>query len=540
MGAALIATISTTAILPAEQASATGYTASSKWVNVQVYEPVLIQPDDPCLGVGIDYESEGVYATLRPADNSGDIEANLVSRYDEYGEWFDGYLTIPDIPVGPYFVILTCREPDQVTVNMTYDVFDINVVENNLTDVTVDDTSWLGEATFWSLTPCSPYAEVEVQLYGGSIDQYTLPSFPETEMKKTVYADSLGNWGVAFRLHPDPAPNFVYPRGENYFFRAECVAAPMSPAVVYDSYGFPLGEPEYVALGDSYSSGTGSFNYDIFGGEACKQSTDSYSYYVSEELGFSTPVMGACHGAVTGDVYSGQISLVSEETYRISLTIGGNDAGFESALAECAKHADNLDGYGCSSDTYFTDAVSERMDVLNGGDGDHWPLVPTAPGTSTPVTPIKDVLQALLDAAPNASIYIGGYPELFGENTSYYTADSFAPGGYACVINTAPTIIGEARISYDDVIWLNDQAQLLNSIIQAAVNDLHMNEDEPVYYVAPTAFATHRVCDSGTPWLNDIDLDGSGAVMPESFHPNLTGITSGFGVAFASRMGPQD
>src|SRR3954469_9779866 len=80
----------------------------------------------------------------------------------------------------------------------------------------------------------------------------------------------------------------------------------------------------YVALGDSYSSGTGTRTYYDSG---CQRSVYSYPYLVHNAHTSWTFVHAACGGAKTGDVLNTQAANLNSATNWITYTIGGNDAG---------------------------------------------------------------------------------------------------------------------------------------------------------------------------------------------------------------------
>src|ERR1700761_1803504 len=86
----------------------------------------------------------------------------------------------------------------------------------------------------------------------------------------------------------------------------------------------------YVALGDSYSSGVGT------GSESgsCDQSSQAYGPLWASGHG-ATFTFGACSGATTSSVISSQLSYLSSSTTLVSLTIGGNDVGFSSIMETC-------------------------------------------------------------------------------------------------------------------------------------------------------------------------------------------------------------
>jgi hypothetical protein len=90
----------------------------------------------------------------------------------------------------------------------------------------------------------------------------------------------------------------------------------------------------YVALGDSYSSGLGAGSY-ISSSGSCDRSTNAYP---EQWAGANSPasfVSVACAGATTSDVVSGQVSALSVATTLVSITIGGNDAGFSGVMETC-------------------------------------------------------------------------------------------------------------------------------------------------------------------------------------------------------------
>ena len=84
---------------------------------------------------------------------------------------------------------------------------------------------------------------------------------------------------------------------------------------------------KYVALGDSYSSGTGT---RTFYESACQRSVYAYPYLLHNAHPEWTFVNASCAGAKTGDVINTQVTSVTSDTNWVTYTIGGNDAGFSS------------------------------------------------------------------------------------------------------------------------------------------------------------------------------------------------------------------
>src|SRR3954462_8968126 len=88
---------------------------------------------------------------------------------------------------------------------------------------------------------------------------------------------------------------------------------------------------KYVALGDSYSSGTGTRTYFE---PTCQRSVYAYPYLLHNAHPDWTFVDAACSGAKTGDVIGPRSASLTADTNWVSYTIGGNDAGFSSVITE--------------------------------------------------------------------------------------------------------------------------------------------------------------------------------------------------------------
>jgi lysophospholipase L1-like esterase len=219
---------------------------------------------------------------------------------------------------------------------------------------------------------------------------------------------------------------------------------------------------QYVALGDSYSSGVGTrVFYSEEGG--CQRSPEAYGPKIAAARGYTLSFQ-ACSGAKTTDVNSTQLGTLSSSTSLVTITIGGNDAGFSNVILNCALY-------------YFTcgSAISEAN------------------------TFIKNNLPALLDTTYNdirakastAHVVVLGYPRLF-------TAD-----GKTCNVNFL-TSANEKK--------LNETGDLLDTTIKARA------EAHGFTFVDPrSAFSSHEVC-SSSEWLN-----GQSNPLSESYHPNVSG-----------------
>lgn len=220
--------------------------------------------------------------------------------------------------------------------------------------------------------------------------------------------------------------------------------------------------PSYVALGDSYSSGVGTRTY-IDDGTDCQRSLAAYPELVASQLGASL-TFDACSGATTTDVLNSQLSHLNSSTAMVTISIGGNDAGFTDVITKCALPWP----YDCTGD--INNAVSFIQNTLPGK--------------------LDSVYSAISSHAPNAAVVVVGYPRLFN----------------------GATCNALARISSTEEGQLNDAADVLAGVIsaQAAAHGFGFVDSR-------SAFSSHEIC-SSSEWLN-----GLSNPVTESYHPNTSG-----------------
>ncbi|GAA2029894.1 hypothetical protein GCM10009740_19460 [Terrabacter terrae] len=233
----------------------------------------------------------------------------------------------------------------------------------------------------------------------------------------------------------------------------------------------------YVALGDSYSSGTGTRSY-LNDGTSCQRSVYAYPSLDASALGL-TLTFRACSGATVADVTNTQLSALSTSTAYVTISVGGNDAGFSSVLTTCAQPswAGNCNG-----------AIDKAQGVIT----------TTLPGR------LATLYSSIRGKAPNARVVVVGYPRIFnGEDCNALTWFS-------------PT--EESR--------LNATADLLNSRTATAATTAGFTFVNPT-----TKFGGHAVCDS-TEWLN-----GLSNPTTESYHPNVAGHRDGYAVVTKPAFG---
>jgi lysophospholipase L1-like esterase len=312
----------------------------------------------------------------------------------------------------------------------------------------------------------------------------------------------------------------------------------------------------YVAMGDSFSAGEGTGSYlpgtdDPASFNSCHRSNLAYGPRLQQDANLGRMLFVACSGALTDDLFSqnhdnpteppqlDRLEKVGATTKVVTLTIGGNDVGFARVLARCIEglRPPNVDlpdwlpipswnfGFGCSKDKAFTDAIAKRTSYL---DGAKQPSLQVGP----PVHSISKVLREIHERAPQAAIYIAGYPELFGDKFVTIRPPR-RPHRKVCIVGERFGI--PFFVDQQDANWMNAQGNKLNSVIRRQVAKA-MREDPSltVRYVSPGRFVGHGIC-SGAPWINPLLLKDD-ALDPASFHPTATGQHSGYTRAFLRRM----
>ncbi len=224
---------------------------------------------------------------------------------------------------------------------------------------------------------------------------------------------------------------------------------------------------DYVAMGDSYSSGVGAPGQSGL----CLRSPRSYTAQWAARNDPASFRTVACGGATTGDVRTWQVPFLSKRTDLVTITIGGNDAGFADTVVACTV----------GSEATCAGKVDSGRDYITR----------TLPGL------LDRTYQAIRAKAPHARVVVLGYPRLFDETNA------------SC---------GIAGMSLPKRRILNDGADELARVIGARAEAAGFT-----YVDVRERFDTHGACAS-SPWINGLTL------LPptDSFHPNTAGYTSGY------------
>ena len=231
---------------------------------------------------------------------------------------------------------------------------------------------------------------------------------------------------------------------------------------------------QYVALGDSFSSGVGTGSYTL--SSSCRRGVFAYPYLISQQRPNTALTFVACSGAKTSDLMANQINFVTAATNIVSVTIGGNDIGFSDLIVQCTlgECSAALDSARASLRT----VLSPRLDATYG---------------------------AIRGRAPTATVVVLGYPRLFSST--------------GC--------LGTLGISATERTKANQLADALDQLTAERAGVAGA-----AYRSAVGAFTGHAVC-SLSPWLNGLNLFNT----VESYHPNRNGNSLGYAPLVRSVIG---
>ena len=230
----------------------------------------------------------------------------------------------------------------------------------------------------------------------------------------------------------------------------------------------------YVALGDSYSAGVGTRSSTE---SNCYRSSEGYPALLAGQQGWKLSYQ-ACSGAVISDIINNQTPALSSTTNYVTVTGGGNDAGFAPVLTDCL-----LPGWmgNChkkldTAEIILKNTLPQRLDNL---------------------------YSVIRKKAPRATAVAVGYPILFNGTDchplTFFTAD--------------------------EMNRINSLTMELNTLIKQKAASYGLSFTD-----AKTSFTDHAVCDS-QPWINNISVP-----IVESFHPNDAG-NSRYAAAIAKTLG---
>ncbi|MFZ1301549.1 MAG: SGNH/GDSL hydrolase family protein [Candidatus Microsaccharimonas sp.] len=257
----------------------------------------------------------------------------------------------------------------------------------------------------------------------------------------------------------------------------------------YGQNGYVDDRLEYVAMGDSFSSGEGVEPF-LYGTATdtvneCHRSQDAYPMLLEEDedLNLDMTAFVACSSATTQNVLYGgtgtgswdspaQISALSESTDIVTITVGGNDVGFRDYVIGCFATCGPVTNpvvYGAIIDSINAPAFESNL-----------------------ITTYEEILEQ----AENAEVYVISYPYLTGLLAG--SCDGFDFTGARTVQETLNTVI------YNAV---------------SAVDDEHLHFVNSNYETSP--FEGRELCSLSGSYFNAFPLFGPN--WEYAFHPDQNG-----------------
>jgi lysophospholipase L1-like esterase len=261
------------------------------------------------------------------------------------------------------------------------------------------------------------------------------------------------------------------------------IAAAVVAAIVPSAEAAPVYR-KYVALGDSYVAIASLLT--VQGTPGCFRSTDNYPSNVARSIGAKLDDR-SCSSATTEHMTkpqsptpfgtnAPQLDGVTADTDLVSLTIGGNDLGFESIIGTCGVLT-------------LTDPIGNPCQRANS--------TPSGDKLAAKIAELRPKIGAVLDGirqrAPRAKIVVVGYLPLLPPTTGCFPVTPLAAG---------------------DIAYLYGMQRQLNAMLagEASVRG--------AVAVDPSGIAGHDVCQ--LPWNRWVE-----PILPASpttpFHPNVAG-----------------
>ncbi len=256
-----------------------------------------------------------------------------------------------------------------------------------------------------------------------------------------------------------------------------------------------LGNPKYVAFGDSFTSGEGEVSDNFYlpatntGTNRCHVSSRSYPYLLGNSWEIVTSNL-ACSGSRIEGVQNANRNLVTDATQErptiISLGIGGNDVDFMGKLKSCI-----------GTETCDWAKLGKRGS--------------TAREIKGLFSRVVDIISELKTNFPSTFLFVVGYPNVINEQSS---------------ASCSPLV--SALLDADERRYMSESISYINKVLRAA-----SDYSKVTFVDIEQAYQGERLCDSKETAMNALRYGGDIAPIPmlgdlkfigvESFHPTPRG-----------------
>ena len=238
----------------------------------------------------------------------------------------------------------------------------------------------------------------------------------------------------------------------------------------------------YVAMGDSFPAGPGTGAQIPGTVPECGADTGSYPYLAAAALGLSLDDV-ACSGAsrlnFTSPQYAAQppqFEALSAATEVVSVSMGGNDNNLYASVVSICTQADA--GHAGVRTPFCKQQIASAVNAAIKGDA----------------APYTQALAQIRVLAPNAKVFVVGYPDIWPRTGSCYA--------------TLPWTSGDDH-------WASTVVKKLDGIVKRAAH-----ADGYRYVDTYAASAGHDPCEPlGTRWIEPLNAPADGV----SLHPNVLG-----------------
>jgi len=310
-------------------------------------------------------------------------------------------------------------------------------------------------------------------------------------------------------------------------------------------------QARYVALGDSYASGEGASESTFQKGTSfkdpdhpgatigCHRSSTAWpeKVYRSQIDRIKKFTFVACSGATIADLYNRndqwdsvreanmgpQLDSVTSTTVLTTLSVGGNDMGFERVLNDCSH---SIASYFGSGDSGCRKVGREARRAVDNG---KLLLQQGIPVAGHGPKKLEDVYVDIASKmATGGQLVVTGYPRLFAKSSRGYWSTKSANRQLSCRVGAVAGLASGVFISYRDAQWINESTGYFNEQVRAAVDvaDRRLSDSHSgvtVTYAHPSAtFTGHRFC-GGDKWFNGVQFTPRRYPKRTSFHPNASG-----------------
>lgn len=306
----------------------------------------------------------------------------------------------------------------------------------------------------------------------------------------------------------------------------------------------PASQLDYLALGDSYSSGEGDTAKDpatskkyyrehtdveSFGGveiprEKCHQSARSYPFYMAKRMGLGLAMTQwgdvTCSGAVTTDIYSGDYGFLynGQAQGGTLFSIGNETPRLEGVSNKDALQAQALNEFipGRIQQIEFVKKYHPKVITLTMGGND----IDFA-GKLQKCVRLGTCSWATEGKARLGREIQNEYAKLVELYDKLYEASGYQAKIY--VIGYPPFISGDASVQcggnilsldYSERVMIAQSVYYLNTVIEHAANTAGVK-----YVDVTNALEGGRLCDEGQKYVTGVAAVGDNELQ-ESFHPN--------------------